>query len=64
LEKTILLLKEKGETILLIEHDMVFTFKTCDEIIILEKGKVIATGTPKQIKNNQRVLNAYLGDSK
>jgi branched-chain amino acid transport system ATP-binding protein/neutral amino acid transport system ATP-binding protein len=55
-------LKKKGKTILLIEHDMFFTFKTCDEIIVLEKGKNIAKGTPKQIKNNQKVLDAYLGD--
>jgi branched-chain amino acid transport system ATP-binding protein len=56
------LLKKKGETILLIEHDMFFTFKVCDEVIVLEKGKVIAQGKPKDIKNNKRVLEAYLGD--
>jgi ABC-type branched-subunit amino acid transport system ATPase component len=56
------LLKKKGETILLIEHDMFFTFKVCDEVIVLEKGKVIAQGNPKDIKNNKRVLEAYLGD--
>ena len=55
-------LKKKGETILLIEHDMFFTFKVSDEIIVLEKGKVIANGPPKNIKNNKRVLEAYLGD--
>ena len=56
------ILKKQGETILLIEHDMFFTFKICDEIIVLEKGKVIAKGNPKQIKNNKKVLEAYLGD--
>ena len=55
-------LKKLGETVLLIEHDMFFTFKVCDEVIVLEKGKVIAEGTPKAIKNNSKVLEAYLGD--
>lgn len=55
-------LKEKGETILLIEHDMNFAFKVSDDVIVLEKGKVIALGKPNEIKNNSRVLEAYLGD--
>ncbi|HRS42736.1 MAG TPA: ABC transporter ATP-binding protein [Candidatus Diapherotrites archaeon] len=56
------LLKGNGETILLIEHDMFFTLKVCDEIIVMDDGKVIAQGTPSQIKNNKKVLEAYLGD--
>ena len=40
---------------------MTFTFKICDEIIVMEKGKIIAKGTPKKIKNNKKVLEAYLG---
>jgi len=55
-------LKKNGETILLIEHDMIFTFNICDKIFVLEKGKIIASGTPTQIKNNKKVLEAYLGD--
>ncbi|MBU4257139.1 ABC transporter ATP-binding protein [Patescibacteria group bacterium] len=55
-------LKEKGETILLIEHDMNFAFKISDDVIVLEKGRVIAEGKPDEIKNNPRVLEAYLGN--
>jgi ABC-type branched-subunit amino acid transport system ATPase component len=55
-------LKEKGETILLIEHDMYFTFNVADRIIVLDKGKPIAEGTPEEIKDNPKVLEAYLGD--
>jgi ABC-type branched-subunit amino acid transport system ATPase component len=58
----LLSLKEKGETILLIEHDMNFTLKISDWVIVMEKGNVIAEGTPKEIKNNPKVLEAYLGE--
>jgi branched-chain amino acid transport system permease protein len=55
-------LKKQGETILLIEHDMNFTLGIADEVIVLDEGKVIAKGTPLQIKNNPKVLKAYLGE--
>lgn len=58
----LLKLKEEGETILLIEHDMDFTLNIADRVIVLEKGAVIAEGTPEQIKNNKKVLEAYLGE--
>lgn len=56
------LLKGVGETILLIEHDMFFTLNICDEIIVMDDGKVIAQGSPRHIKNNKKVLDAYLGE--
>ena len=55
-------LKEEGETILLIEHDMNFTLNIADNIIVMDEGRVIAEGTPKQIKKNKKVLEAYLGE--
>jgi len=55
-------LKKKSETILLIEHDMSFTLKIADDIIVMEKGKVIAEGEPEEIKNDSKVLEAYLGE--
>jgi len=60
--KLLLDLKNKGETILLIEHDMNFTLKIADEVIVMDEGEVIAKGTPKEIKNNKKVLEAYLGE--
>lgn len=62
ISKVLLKLKEEGETILLIEHDMDFTLNISDKVIVMEKGTVIAEGTPKQIKNNKEVLEAYLGE--
>ena len=55
-------LKNKGETILLIEHDMNFTLNVADWIVVMEKGRVIAEGKPEEIKNNPEVLEAYLGE--
>lgn len=55
-------LKKKGATIFLIEHDMNFALNLADEVIVMDEGKVIAKGTPNQIKNNKKVLEAYLGD--
>ena len=54
-------LKKRGQTILLIEHDMPFTFSVADSIIVINMGKVIAQGTPNEIKQNKEVLEAYLG---
>tara|TARA_Y100000310_G_scaffold319330_1_gene374481 strand:- start:2000 stop:2731 length:732 start_codon:yes stop_codon:yes gene_type:complete len=61
--KTILLkLNKDGETIVLIEHDMNFVMDLADYVYVLDEGKVIAKGKPKDIQNNKKVLNAYLGE--
>lgn len=55
-------LNKNGETIILIEHDMNFVMNLADKIFVLDQGKVIASGKPKKIQNNKKVLEAYLGD--
>ena len=62
ISKILLALKKQGETILLIEHDMNFTFGLADWVIVMDEGKVIAQGKPAEIKNNPKVLEAYLGE--
>ncbi|MFD9947100.1 ABC transporter ATP-binding protein [Nonomuraea sp. NPDC059023] len=48
-------------TVLLVEHDMGFVMGTCDRLVVLDLGKVIARGTPTEIRENPVVRAAYLG---
>ena len=54
-------LAHDGTAILMVEHDMDLVMSTCEYIHVLEFGKVIATGTPAQIRANRTVQAAYLG---
>ncbi len=53
--------KERGYTFCVIEHDMDFIARLCDPVICMAEGKVLAQGTIDEIKNNEQVIEAYLG---
>lgn len=54
-------LREAGKNILLIEHHMQFVMSLCDRLTVLNSGKVIAEGVPKDIQCNEEVIESYLG---
>lgn len=52
---------ERGYTFCLIEHDMDFVSRLCDPVICMAEGAVLAEGTADEVKNNEHVIEAYLG---
>jgi branched-chain amino acid transport system ATP-binding protein len=53
--------RELGLTFVLIEHDMEVVFRVSDRIVVLNRGRVIAEGTPDEIRGDPEVQEAYLG---
>jgi branched-chain amino acid transport system ATP-binding protein len=53
--------REQGVTMMLVEHDMSLAMAVSDRIIVLDQGRKLAEGSPREIQENADVLEAYLG---
>jgi branched-chain amino acid transport system permease protein len=54
-------IRQRGSTIIFIEHNMRAVLELCDRLIVLNHGQVIASGMPREVMNDPAVVSAYLG---
>ena len=61
LEHILALRDREGVTLLIVEHDLDFVMRASDRVIVMNDGRVIAEGTPGEVRADERVVDAYLG---
>ena len=60
-EEAIRVLRDAGETFLVVEHNMEFIMNLCDHVVVIDQGSKLVEGTPAEVHADARVLEAYLG---
>ncbi len=55
-------IRDSGITVVLVEHDMSLTMEICDEILVMDYGRTLAEGSPREIQKDPAVIAAYLGE--
>src|SRR5439155_26854350 len=61
LEHILALRERDGVTLLIVEHDLDFVMRASDRVVVMNDGRVIADGTPDEVRADERVVDAYLG---
>ena len=61
LADTLRRLPATGTTVLVVDHDMSLIMNVCDTVHVLDFGKVVASGSPEQVRHSPKVIAAYLG---
>ena len=53
--------RDSGTTVMVVEHNMSLVMGVADQVIVLDAGTIVASGTPREIQGNARVIEAYVG---
>jgi ABC-type branched-subunit amino acid transport system ATPase component len=61
LEHILAMRRDRGITFLIVEHDLDFVMQSADRVVVMNQGRVLATGSPDEIRTNEDVIDAYLG---
>jgi ABC-type branched-subunit amino acid transport system ATPase component len=61
LEHMLAVREERGVTFLLVEHDLDLVMRACDTVVVMNEGRILTTGTPDDVRRDERVIDAYLG---
>jgi ABC-type branched-subunit amino acid transport system ATPase component len=63
LKTQLLRLRDRGVTLFIVEHNLAFVFEICDRIYVLDRGRILAYGKPREVAADPRVMAAYIGPS-